>query len=74
MVVVGFQALGIEALADQQLAAGIMWGPGSIPYALFVFVALYRWLAPGGDNEARPSRLNGRDRRVPRVTTTTSTR
>jgi hypothetical protein len=23
-----------------------MWGPGSIPYALFVFVALYRWLAP----------------------------
>ena len=65
---------GVSALADQQLAAGIMWGPGSIPYALFVFVALYRWLAPGGDNEARPSRLNGRDRRVPRVTTTTSTR
>jgi hypothetical protein len=21
-----------------------MWGPGSVPYALVVFVALYRWL------------------------------
>jgi len=36
---------GLSALADQHLAAGIMWGPGSVPYALFVFVALYRWLA-----------------------------
>jgi putative membrane protein len=35
---------GISALTDQQLAAGIMWGPGSVPYALVVFVALYRWL------------------------------
>jgi putative membrane protein len=38
---------GLSALTDQQLAAGIMWGPGSVPYALFVFGALYRWLAPG---------------------------
>jgi cytochrome c oxidase assembly factor CtaG len=37
---------GLSALADQQLAAGIMLGPGSIPYAVFVFMALYRWLAP----------------------------
>jgi cytochrome c oxidase assembly factor CtaG len=36
---------GLSALSDQQLAAGIMLGPGSVPYALFVFVALYRWLA-----------------------------
>jgi len=36
---------GLSALADQHLAAGIMWGPGSVPYAVFVFVALYRWLA-----------------------------
>lgn len=36
---------GLSALADQHLAAGIMWGPGSVPYAIFVFVALYRWLA-----------------------------
>jgi putative membrane protein len=36
---------GLSALADQHLAAGIMWGPGSVPYAIFVFMALYRWLA-----------------------------
>jgi cytochrome c oxidase assembly factor CtaG len=36
---------GLSAIGDQHVAAGIMWGPGSIPYALFVFVALYRWLA-----------------------------
>jgi putative membrane protein len=35
---------GLSAMADQQLAAGIMWGPGSIPFAIFVFLALYRWL------------------------------
>lgn len=40
---------GVSALGDQHLAAGIMWGPGSVPYALFVFVALYRWLAPEGE-------------------------
>lgn len=51
---------GLSALADQQLAAGIMWGPGSIPYALFVFVALYRWLGPGGREEVPTARLNGR--------------
>ena len=38
------QRHGLSALADQQLAAGIMVGPGSIPYAVFVFLALYRWL------------------------------
>jgi putative membrane protein len=36
---------GLSALADQHLAAGMMWGPGSVTYAIFVFVALYRWLA-----------------------------
>ena len=43
---------GISALTDQQLAAGVMWGPGSIPYAILVFWALYRWL----DNEESPRR------------------
>jgi len=51
---------GISALGDQQLAAGIMLGPGSIPYAVFVFLALYRWLAPEpaaeGRVRPRPSR------------------
>jgi putative membrane protein len=44
---------GISALSDQQLAGGVMWGPGSIPYALVVFWALYLWL---GDDEPRRRR------------------
>jgi cytochrome c oxidase assembly factor CtaG len=49
---------GLSALADQHIAAGIMWGPGSIPYAAFVFMALYRWLAP--EDDAVAARRNGR--------------
>ncbi|MBS1869322.1 MAG: cytochrome c oxidase assembly protein [Actinobacteria bacterium] len=55
---------GLSALADQQLAAGIMWGPGSVPYAIFVFVALHRWLTtedethePGGAQLAATSNV-----------------
>jgi putative membrane protein len=43
---------GISALTDQQLAGGMMWGPGSIPFAIVVFWALYRWL----DDEPRRRR------------------
>lgn len=35
---------GFSALTDQQLGAGMMWGPGSIPLALVVFTALASWL------------------------------
>ena len=35
---------GITALADQHLAAGIMWVPGSIPFAAAFIVFIYRWL------------------------------
>ena len=35
---------GISALADQHLAAGIMWVPGSIPFAAALIVFVYRWL------------------------------
>jgi putative membrane protein len=35
---------GMSALGDQQVAAGVMLGIGSIPYAIAVFVYLYRWL------------------------------
>ena len=38
---------GISALADQQIAAGVMLVPGSLTMTLFVFVGLYRWLGPG---------------------------
>lgn len=36
---------GISALADQQLAAGIMWVPASLPWSLAVFLLLYRALS-----------------------------
>jgi len=36
---------GLSALADQQIAAGLMWMPGSIPASVAVFWCLYRWLA-----------------------------
>jgi len=41
---------GLSALADQQLAAGVMLGIGSIPYTVAVFVFVYRWL-----DEERPA-------------------
>lgn len=37
---------GISALADQQLAAGVMWVPGSITLVLALFFYLNRWLSP----------------------------
>jgi len=35
---------GISALTDQQLAAGVMWVPGSITYTILFLAGLYRWL------------------------------
>jgi putative membrane protein len=37
---------GISAMADQQLAAGVMWVPGSITFFIVIFVYLHRWLMP----------------------------
>jgi putative membrane protein len=37
---------GITALADQQLAAGVMWVPGSIPFTIAIIFVVYRWLEP----------------------------
>ena len=37
---------GLSALADQQLAAGIMWVPASIPFTIAVLVAAYDVLEP----------------------------
>jgi cytochrome c oxidase assembly factor CtaG len=42
---------GITALADQQLAAGIMWVPGSLSYGITMIIGFYRWLEP----DAKPS-------------------
>ncbi|HET9104231.1 MAG TPA: cytochrome c oxidase assembly protein [Solirubrobacteraceae bacterium] len=45
---------GISALTDQQLAAGMMWVPGSIAFALTIIAGVYRWLEPEPD--PRPHR------------------
>jgi putative membrane protein len=49
---------GISALADQQLAAGVMLGPGSIAFAIAVFYGIYAWL--GADERPRSARLAAR--------------
>ncbi len=45
--------MGISALADQQLAAGVMWVPGSIPYCVVLFFAAFRWLDPAAAERRR---------------------
>ena len=55
---------GLSALADQQLAAGIMWVPASVPFLIAIFVAAYRWLDP---SSGRRRAVTARDLR-PRET------
>ncbi|HKB94312.1 MAG TPA: cytochrome c oxidase assembly protein [Gaiellaceae bacterium] len=45
-------------LGDQQLAAGVMWVPGSLAYFVFAFLAFYRWLEPAPAGEPRPEELS----------------
>ena len=44
---------GISALADQQLAAGVMWVPGSVTFLILVLVHVHRWLAAPAASEPR---------------------
>ncbi len=37
---------GISAFADQQIAAGIMWVPGSLAFVIAIFLYVHRWLTP----------------------------
>jgi cytochrome c oxidase assembly factor CtaG len=51
------------SMTDQQLAAGIMWVPGSLTYFVAAIVMFYRWLEPGGAAapaavEPRPEELS----------------
>ena len=50
------------SMTDQQLAAGIMWVPGSLAYLVAAVAAFYRWLEPGVAEapgiEPRPEELS----------------
>ena len=46
---------GITALTDQQLAAGMMWVPGSIAYTITFIIGFYRWLEPDGSPRSAPA-------------------
>lgn len=48
---------GISALTDQQIAAGIMWVPGSITFVIVIFAYVHRWLAPAPPGPTRAARL-----------------
>lgn len=37
---------GISALTDQQIAAGVMWVPGSLAFTIAIVLGFYRWLEP----------------------------
>ncbi|HVA21886.1 MAG TPA: cytochrome c oxidase assembly protein [Candidatus Micrarchaeia archaeon] len=50
---------GISALTDQQIGAGMMWVPASIPFAVLVDIIVYRWLV---DDERRADDLVRRHR------------
>ena len=50
---------GISALADQQLAAGVMWVPGSVTFVIIIFVYIHRWLAPRPSASKPTARLAG---------------
>jgi putative membrane protein len=45
---------GISEVTDQQLAAGVMWVPGSIAYTITFIIGFYRWLEP--DRQSTPTR------------------
>jgi putative membrane protein len=50
---------GISALTDQQLAAGVMWVPASVPWTVVVLVCTYGWLNPASRRARWVRRLAG---------------
>ena len=53
---------GISALADQHLAAGVMWVPGSISFTVVLLYYVYRWLTPVAAAPVRAAGLAGHHR------------
>jgi putative membrane protein len=50
---------GLSALGDQQLAAGVMWVPGSVPWTIIAIVCVYGWLDPGAKQRGWVRQLAG---------------
>ena len=50
---------GLSPLADQQLAAGIMWVPGSVPWTVVALACAYGWLDPAARRRGWVRRLAG---------------
>lgn len=50
------RAFGLSALGDQQIAAGVMWVPGSLAYFVAFIFYIYRWLEPGTEAPRRGPR------------------
>jgi putative membrane protein len=48
---------GISALTDQQIAAGVMWVPGSLAYTVTFLIGFYRWLTPERRDTRAPAAL-----------------
>jgi len=51
----------LSALADQQLAAGVMWVPASVPWTVIALVCAYGWLDPGAQRHGWVRRQAGRN-------------
>ncbi len=51
------RAGGLSSLADQQLAAGVMWVPGSLALTITAVAACYQWLGPEPRAAPRPEEL-----------------
>jgi putative membrane protein len=46
---------GLTALTDQQIAAGVMWVPGSLAYTITFIMGFYRWLEPDRSKGGAPA-------------------
>ncbi len=53
------RAGGLSVMADQQLAAGVMWVPGSLASTIAVIVFFYRWLGPAPAERRRVGLASG---------------
>lgn len=43
----------ISAIADQQMAGGVMWVPGSLAYSLALLIMFSRWASPDSERSGR---------------------